>query len=313
MHIVFPMPVRKYFEYPKVACCGSDGSLGAVLMKPPQGPKRLVYIVPLVGSGASQQLLLFKNLVKRGSALLSFEYRGHGASSGTFSMEKSLEDSRTVLDWAQDYAEKRNIPLHVLSTCYGNIPMLAWFRGRSAGYRVRTLNSVSGLFDLHHIIKIEEFLARYQRTQGGAVLDAGLFSERVRQGILTVDGDAYRNSLRDFLLDLFPDLRVTRDSFEDLAFDRVDMRDTVVQFAGMRPLEGVAVPEGVPCLYFYGIRDGLMGLDTPLGRLAYESRIGEIVPHAETRAMDIDHFGRGPDHGMVIEQLCDHMERHDRT
>ena len=308
------MPVRKLFEYPRVACCGGDGSLSAMLMKPPQGePQRLVYIVPLVGSGASQQFLLFKNIVKRGSALLSFEYRGHGASSGAFSMEKSLEDSRTVLAWACGYAAERKIPLHALSTCYGNIPMLSWFRGRGTGVRPRTLNSVSGLFDLHHIIKIEDFLARYRRSLGGAVLDAGRFTEEVEQGTLPVEGDAYRQALRDFLIGLFPDLRVSRDSFEELAFDRVDMRDTVVQFARMRPLEGVAVPGDLPCLYFYGERDGLMGLDSPLGRLAYENRIDEIVPHAETRARDIDHFGRGPDHGRVIEQLCDHMELHDRA
>jgi hypothetical protein len=190
--------------------------------------------------------------------------------------------------------------------------MLAWFRGHGTGAALRTLNAVSGLFDLDHIIKVEDFLERYYRSLGGVPLDAGRFSEQVEQGTFPVEGDAYRDELRDFLHGLFPELRVSRDAFEELAFDRVDMRDTVVQFARMRPLAGVAVPGDLPCLYFYGVRDGLMGLDTPLGRLAYENRIGEIVPHAETRPMDIDHFGRGPDHGKVIEQLCDHMESHDR-
>ncbi len=308
------MPVRKLFEYPSIACSGPGESLSAVLMKPPQGePLRLVYVVPLIGSGASQQLLLFKNMVKRGSALLSFEYRGHGASSGTFAMEKSLEDSRTVLCWAQHYASERGIPLHALSTCYGNIPMLAWFNGRAARLRVRTLNSVSGLFDLNHIIKVEDFLVRYQRSLGGVPLDAGRFSELVEQGAIPVEGQGYREALRQFLQAIFPELRVSREAFEALVFDRVDMRDTIVQFSRMRPLQGVAVPPDLPCLYFYGVRDELMGLDTPLGRLAYENRIGGLVPHAETRPMDIDHFGRGPDHGRVIEELCDFLERHDRS
>ncbi len=305
------MPGKNMFE--KVGITSAAGErLEALLMLPAHGgPKRLVYIVPLMGSGAVQQILRFKSFSKRGSAILSFEYRGHGRSSGTFSLEKSLEDSKTVLQWAQEYAESKNIPLHVHGTCYGNMAMLSWFKEGRHPRGVKTLSAVSGILELNHIIKLEDFLSYYARCNGTIFPSAAEFITNVEQGTIDVDGGHYRNALRDYLQGLFPELHVTRDAFEELEYRRVDMRELVKQFYRLKPSAGVEVPDDIPCLFFYGVNDGLLGLNRPEGRRTYESRLRAVVPRAEIRSVAVDHFGRGEDHDRIINQLCDYFEEND--
>lgn len=283
--------------------------LASVLMVPAkEEPKRIVYIVPLVGARAAQQVLRFKSLARRGSALLSFEYRGHGNSSGTFSMEKSLEDSRRVLSWAQEYAAARNIPLHVLTTCYGTLAMLSWFKNGYSAPGVRSLSAVSGLFDLHRIITLDDFFDRFTRRAGRERFGMTTVLADIIAGTIDTGSDVFRESLREYLKGLFPELRVSSDAFEDLGFNRVDLPESVVQFSRLQPLEGVSVPPDVPCLFYYGTSDRLMGLHTSEGRLQYESAIRVLVPHAGIFSSTIDHFGRGGDHDFVLEQLGDFHE-----
>lgn len=305
------MSGRKLFKEIDIISASGD-RLGAFLMVPLHGaPKRLVYIVPLMGSGASQQILRFKNFTKRGSAILSFEYRGHGRSSGTFSVEKSLEDAKTVLHWAREYAEAHNLPLHVHATCYGHLAMLSWFRGGHDAPAVRTLSAVSGLLELNHIVRFEDFLPYYDKYSNMPMTIAAKFIGYAAQGLIDFDGDHYRNALRDYLRGLFPELRITRDVFEELEYRRVDMRDMVKQFYLLRPSAGVVVPPTIPCRFYYGMNDNLLGLVTAEGRRVYESCISALAPHAEVRGMQVDHFGRGRDHDAIINQLCDFFEEHD--
>jgi len=305
------MPVNKCIQRIKIPCPTGD-LLEAVLMLPSRDvPRRLVYIVPLVGAGASQQILRFKSMTKRGAALLSFDYRGHGMSSGAFSMRKSLEDSLTVYHWAQNYASVHGLPLHALATCYGSLVMLSWFQDGDGAQAAKTLGSVSSLLDLHSIIRVDEFIPYYEKNGGPAFSRAGQLIEEMKRGTVDIHGKVFRLALRDYLKSLFPELRVTPDAFEDLEYSRADIQDTIIQFSTMTPLEGAVVPAKIPGLFFFGLHDTLMKLDSPEGRKNHESRIKKLAPHAEIRAAAIDHFGRGPDHDSIIQQLCDFHEEHE--
>lgn len=305
------MTERKVFD----RLCITQGrgeSLSAVLMRPPRGEiKRLLYIVPLAGSGASQQILRFRTLTRGGSALLSFEYRGHGSSTGTFSIEKSLEDAETVLLWARDHASKEALPLHAVSTCYSTIPMLACFRKERNLFGLRSLSAVAGLFSLDTIIRIEGFLERFFRDERDKAVSPLDFIGGVRRGIIDPDGDLFRDAVKNYLQGLFPELHITRDAFEELQYSRVDIVAAMEQISQIRPLAGVRIPENMPSLFFYGLRDALMGHDTPGGRARYEARIRSIAPHADIRAVDIDHFGRGPDHDAMGHEMNRFFEQHD--
>ncbi len=307
------MPVNRLFSERSIPCPTGE-RLHALLMSPAQAAaERLVFLVPLVGSSASQQILMFKGMVKRGSALLSFEYRGHGRSTGNFSVEKSLEDSRTVYAWAAAHALQQGIPLHVLSNCYGTLAMLSWFRGPAPAPAPATLSAVSGLIDMHQIIRAGEFLACYGRLDGGSPRSVPDFLDAVTRGAVDVQGAVFRRALMIYLQGLFPELKVSPEEFEQLAFGRVDMAETLRQFLTMGPLEGVSVPAGVPSLFYYGLRDDIMGLDLAGTRQQYEQRLLTLAPHAEVRSADVDHFGRGLDRDRIVQQLADFHRLHDRS
>lgn len=298
----------RLFEERRIPAGGGD-FLHAKLMlpKPPDYAKRLVFIPPLIGAGASQPLVIFRNLTRRGAVLLSFEYRGHRGSTGVFDLDGTITDTRHALDWAASFAGRRGLPVHGFATCYGMVALAAQFTGRARARRLWSLNAISGLFRLDHILRFEDFAAVFSRRTGDR-LDAGTLLAGIAAGMIDTGGDGFRDALREYLHGLFPELDVGRDYFEELAYARADVPRTVLQLSRARYLDGLAVPPDVPCNFFFGRNDDVLGLDTPEGRAAYRRHVLSLVPHAALHECEIDHFGRGPDHDPVIDRLADLFE-----
>ena len=116
-------------------------------------------------------------------------------------------------------------------------------------------------------------------------------------------------ALFDYLTQMFPDLRVTWDSFEELSYDRTDIEQTLLQFLRARYFDGVLMPSSIPCRVFAGHRDDVLNLHTPEGRKRYESDIRALIPHAVVQYGDTDHFGRGPDRDPIIETMAEFCEQ----
>lgn len=278
-----------------------------MLPKPPSSPKRLVFISPLVGASASQALILFRNLTRRGSILMSFEYRGHPRSSGTFELDKTIVDTRYALDWACEYAREHRLPLHALATCFGTVPLVAQFADGARSYPLRSFGAISGLLGLDRILRFEDFVPILSRHLGKR-LDKTTLLDGIARQAFDLDGDAFRNALQEYLKGLFPELRVGRDYFEELHHDRADIPQTLLQLAQARYFDELAFPPEIPCRFFLGRNDDLLGLHTEEGRRAYRDRVLSLIPHAEVREMEFDHYGRGPDHELVLERLGDLFE-----
>ncbi len=309
-HIIKTGSVVEKFFVP----CREDEHLHAVLFLPPSGkPERLIFVVPLVGSRASQQIINFRSFVRRHSALLSFEYRGHGLSSGTFNMEKSREDTIVMLQWAIDYARGHGIPLHAMSTCYSTLSLLSCFREGAGDHGITTIGAISGLVDTRRILSYQGFAGFYEMHTDQPPLDAGEFFQSLEEGVIDHGSASFRQALCMYMRDLFPELRITHDSFEELQYSRVDHIATLRQFHTFDPLKGIRVPEEVPCLFYYGVNDDLMELTTPEGRARYTSQIKALVPQAEIRWGNFDHFGRGADRDRVLQRFCDFFEMNEHT
>jgi hypothetical protein len=279
-----------------------------MLPKPPSYPERLVFMPPLVGGGASQALILFRNLTRRGSVLMSFEYRGHAHSSGTFELDKTIVDTRCALEWACEYVRNHTLPLHGLAMCFGTVPLVAQYADGDPGYPLWSFSTVSGLLRLDQILRFEDFVPVLSRHVGNRLDRTAMLEGLIRQ-TLDVNGDAFRDALQEYLTGVFPELRVGRDSFEELHYDRADIARTLVQLSRARYLDEVDFPPEISCNFFAGRNDHLLGLHTEEGRAAYRDQVLSLIPHAELHEMDIDHYGRGPDHRAVIERLGDLFER----
>jgi hypothetical protein len=276
--------------------------------KPPVAPQRLVLIAPLVGASASQALIMFRRLTRRGSIIMSFEYRGHSRSTGTFELDKTIVDTRYVLNWAQDYAAGRGLPLHGLATCFGAVPLFAQFRAANTCFPLASLSTISGLMRLDQILQLEQFAPIVGRHLG-TPLDRTTLVTRVRGNQLDLNSEPFRSALHEYLGGHFPELQIGRDYFEDLCYDRADIARSILQLAHARYLDNVSLPPEVPCSCFFGRRDDLFGLDTPDGRRTYCEQVRTIAPHAQLYEMDFDHYGRGRDHAATLARVSDLFEQ----
>ncbi len=132
----------------------------------PKRPRRVVFIPPLIGAGAAQGPLTFRNMVRRGCILLSFQYRGHPRCSGTFDLDKSVADVRRAMFWTRDYAEERGLPLHALTQCYGTVPLLAQFAGGKCAVAFKSISLGSALVSMDQILQIDDFVPHLSRNLG---------------------------------------------------------------------------------------------------------------------------------------------------
>jgi hypothetical protein len=283
-----------------------------MMPKPPISPRRVVLISPLVGASAAQPLLIFRNFTRRGSIMISFEYRGHAESTGTFELDNTVTDVHHALIWARDYAAGLGLPLHAFATCYGTIPLLAQFKEHGQGRVFRSLNMVSGLFRLDQILRFDDFASVLGRNLGRPMTRTEFLAALLEQRI-DWNGDPFRNSLREYLTGLFPELRIGRDFFEEIQYDRVRIPETLHQLSQARYLDGVSIPPEIPCNVFFGRNDDTLGTQTVEGRDAYRDRVLSLIPHAVLHEREFDHFGRGLEHDAVIEHLSDIFEQHDSS
>ena len=292
----------------------TDGGvkLFAKLMVPklPMQAQRVVLMVPLVGAAAGQQLMTFRNFSRRGAIIISYEYRGHPQSTGTFELDKTIVDTHYALLWASHYANERGLPLHGFATCYGTIPLLAQFKEGGCGRLLRSITTISGLYRLHKLLRIDDFAPIVSRYLGQD-LDAPSLLEGIAGKTLDCHGHLFREALREYLSMLMPDLRVGLDYFEELKYDRVKMRQTLLQFARGDYLDGVKVPPWIPCTSCIGRQDELLSAHTPAGREIYKNDVLSMVPHATVHEFEMDHYGRGSGHDPVIKCAGDVFERAD--
>ncbi len=296
---------RLYEEY--TIPTEGDGFLYAMAMMPKQ-PRRVVFMPPLIGAGAAQAPLTFRNMIRRGCVLLSYQYRGHPRCSGVFDLDKAVVDTRYAMRWARDYADDRGLPLHCLTQCYGTVPLLAQFAGGRCEVAFKSICLGSALVRMDHVLEIDDFLP-YISCRTGMKLDKeGLLAALVERR-LDWNGPACREALFEYLNEMFPELKVTREAFEELSYERTDLQSTLLQFMRARYFDGVGVPRSIPCHLFVGERDGIMGLHTPQGRRQYEKDVRKVIPHAVTHYYDIDHFGRGPGREPLIEVMADVCEQ----
>lgn len=279
-------------------------------------PKRVVLISPLAGSDSVEQLYTFRIMTRKNCELFSFEYRGHGQSTGVFTLENSLEDTQCALDWIIQYGIERDLPVHAHSTCYGLITLLKCFENIPQDHEryrnVRSINAVSGLPSLHRVLKTSDFLERYNANGYSPVSEAeflSLLSERD----IDLQDRRFLLSLKEYLREKLPGLVVEDDHFGKLYYPRVDMHRVLSTFTRGIPLDGVALPSSIPAHFFYGIHDEILQVKTPEGLSTYKEAVHKIVPHAIIESMDMDHFGRGNHHQRVIDAVSDACIRADQA
>ncbi|WP_342776350.1 alpha/beta hydrolase [Leptospira semungkisensis] len=97
-----------------------DGNLVRVWIFKPKG-KAKASILQFHGNGEnmSSHYVTLVWLVERGYELITWDYRGYGESEGEADKQKIYEDSKEILDFAQERARKAGIPWIVYGQSLG--------------------------------------------------------------------------------------------------------------------------------------------------------------------------------------------------
>jgi pimeloyl-ACP methyl ester carboxylesterase len=237
---------------------------------PPVPTVGRVLVPPLIGGSGLQQFGYFKPLGEQGFEIVSFDYCGHGRSSGSFSIAASLADTRAVL--ARLAAERDAPPLFGSGDCYGALTLLA-----AAGAHPGALRAVA-LFNpvpsLHHVARPREVLRDAFR--------AGLRNPLDLRRMLATTNER-----------LFPEIDKSDEHFGILRFERLAFLRSVLQYLFLDPLARTRLPE-LPALCVYGRGDGLLRLGRPEDERAFRRLIARVLPAAAFQALDeVDHYWTG--------------------
>lgn len=236
-------------------------------------PRGLVLAPPLIGGHALQQLRLLRPLVRRHLDLLSFSYAGHGASTGAFSIQASIDNSLAALDLATDFSRSQRVPLYGVASCFAAMPMLRTLQQRSESLKKLVL--INALPHLRWEKFVFDFLCywrqhgRWRMTLKG--LKAALW--------------AYRD-------DLLPHVKHGRQAFGILSRQRVNWASIIKDLLTSRQLNGRTLIE-TPVLAIYGRHDRLLQQVGFSDWSGYEAIIKRICPKVDFCQINGDHFFTG--------------------
>lgn len=233
-------------------------------------PRGLLFIPPLIGGGFSQQAGVFRRLVRQGYDLVSFNYSGHGNSSGDFSPGAALRDTRVMLRLTSRIGKRESLPIVGIGSCYSTIPLV-----HAADYLGEPLQQVVLINPITKLCPVttgRSFFSYYRnvcRAHGklGKISDA----------------------LENYLEFLFPGIFKDREYFGGLARKRTRLIKTVMEFLLSNPL-GTARISKTPVLCLYAREDRILDMLVSGKRTEYENSIRKICPRTVFHVLDGDHF-----------------------
>jgi pimeloyl-ACP methyl ester carboxylesterase len=257
-------------------------------------PRGLIFVPPLIGGDLSQQVRSFRSLIRREYDLVSFNYSGHGGSSGKFSLGATIWDTLHMLSHANRLSEQERLPLFGIASCYSAIPIL--YAIHCLAEPLRRLVLINAIPDLSPKAVVMSFLTYYRRI---------FPHQKSPQRVMTVVGN-YVNFL-------FPGVVKDRDYFGALDRRRTKLFKTVSEFLALNPLEGVRL-KTTPVLCLYARKDRVLEIYDAGVKTDYENDIRQICPQALFHALDGDHFlslpmARGEALSSIISFLQEFMNR----
>lgn len=233
-------------------------------------PCGLIFLPPLIGGNVSHGIGMFRWLIRKGYDLISFNYSGHGNSSGRFSLGATLRDTVHMLTHAQQLASTRRLPLFGIAPCYSAIPLLY------SAYRLK--EPLQGIVLINAVLRLNpaavarSFWTHYRQmfpTQIG-----------IKKGLTAVA------HYTDFL---FPGIRKGRDCFGVLERKRVRLFATLADFLTLDPLQWVTLHKtNVLCLY--ARQDRILKVYDEGAGTDYKNDVSRICPRTLFRSLEGDHF-----------------------
>lgn len=235
-----------------------------------KSPRGLVFVPPLIGGDAAQQVRIFRRLIRMGYDFVSFSYSGHGRSAGRFSHAGALRDTGSFLRVVDRENRGDDLPLAGIACCYGAIPLI--YGNSRLAAPLRKLVLINAVFDLSARAALASFLRYYHEIHG-------------RRGYLT----PFRGVFEQYLDFMFPNVQKSRHVFGRLHRRRIRLFRTLMDVLFLRPLAAVRL-DRTRALCFYGSEDNILRLYGPGYPASYETTVRRIFPSVEFQPVPGDHF-----------------------
>ena len=233
-------------------------------------PKGLVFIPPLIGGGPAQQLGAFRWLLKDNLDLFSFNYTGHGGSSGKFSLSAPARDTHRMLSLAAKRAGNSGRPLYGIAACYATIPML--YGALTSGEPFKKIVLINPLTALYQGTFLRSLYA-YCKT--GFDLQKPLLS--------------LKKSIDSYLETLFPDIARGLAGFGTLSRKRARILKILFEWLSANSHLNFSLQQ-TPALCVYGRRDPILNLGGGNLRRTSLDCITKVCSPVTFRAINSDHF-----------------------
>lgn len=236
----------------------------------PPAPRGIVLVPPLIGGDASQQVKMFRNLVRGGLQLVTFSYAGHAGSSGIFSLKEAFRDTRLMLDLAGEMAARSGVALAGLGACFSAMPLL--HAAASMGEPLSRLVFINPIAEVSAAAVAASFAAHYGRLNraSGALVGPGM-------------------ALASYLDVLFPGIERGGRRFGVLRAGRAGLLRIVSEFLLPDPLAGLSVAR-TPVLCLYAREDRVLHIFHRGEMERYESKWRRLCPQTSFRSVPGGHY-----------------------
>lgn len=229
-------------------------------------PRALLFSPPLIGGNYAQQLRWFRPLLRKGYDLISFNFSGHGHSSGRFSPAQTREDTLRMLENALEIAAWEKLPLFGLGTCYAAIPLLKAAAETGEPFQKTVL--INAIVHLRPASLLRSFF---------------LFYRKIYRGSGIIDGARHYGEF------MFPGVVKSRQVFGVLERRKIRIGKSFCDFFSPDPLENICLRK-TPFLCIYGLDDRVLQIYGKEFRKNYESALRKICPRICFHPLPGDHF-----------------------
>ncbi len=230
--------------------------------------KGVIFALPLVGGAFSHEIKNMRKLIRNGYDVFSFNFTGHGKSSGKFRLKSTLDNTAEALDFL--IRRSNGKPLYAVASCYSAIPLI--HAAHSKDEPIKKIALINAVCHINPKAVFNAFLSYHRNALDGR-LSVTLMNETFRR----------------YMAFLFPGINISRHVFGALLRSRTDVIKTLWDVLIMNPLASVRL-ERTPVLGLYGKQDRILRMyDGDVG-VNYERQILEKCPRTTFHPLHCDHY-----------------------